>query len=96
MSVANSGATLSNDEGNIYYSTIYRNILSTSDIIITQQKCFYFTSDTIDYDSRIARMINRNCGIRGPTRDDKEREPKNEIITSRKRDDAEFDKGISS
>ena len=41
-------------------------------------------------------MINRNCGIRGPTRDDKEREPKNEIITSRKRDDAEVDNGISS
>ena len=41
-------------------------------------------------------MINRNCGIRGPHREDKDREPKNEIITSRKLDDSDVDIGISS
>ena len=33
-------------------------------------------------------MINRNSGLRGRTRTDEERQPKNEIITSRKRDDS--------
>ena len=79
------------------YIEIYPyNMIKKWDIIITQCECFYFTIDTIDYESRIARMINRNCGIRVPTREDKEREPKNEIITSRVRDDAEVDNGISS
>ena len=43
--------------------------------------------DGHDYQARIERMINRNSGIRGRTRTDEERQPKNEIVTSRKRDD---------
>ena len=41
-------------------------------------------------------MINRNSGIRGRTRTDEERQPKTEIVTSRKRDDFVTDNDIIS
>ena len=41
-------------------------------------------------------MINRNCGIRGPTRSDQEREPKNEIITSRAYNESIVDNNSTS
>ena len=41
-------------------------------------------------------MINRNSGIRGKTRTDEEREPKNEIITSRVRDDSGLSSSLGS
>ena len=41
-------------------------------------------------------MINRNSGIRGKTRTDEEREPKNEIITSRVRDDSCLSSSLGS
>ena len=47
-------------------------------------------SDEVDYEARIARMINRYSGIQGRTRTDEEREPKNEIITSRVRNELDL------
>ena len=41
-------------------------------------------------------MINRNSGIRGKTRTDAEREPKNEIITSRNRDNYGLSSSLGS
>ena len=54
------------------------------------------SSDGIDYEARIARMINRNSGMRGKTRTDEEREPKNEIITSRIREDSDLSSSLGS
>ena len=47
-------------------------------------------SDEVDYEARISRMINRYSGIQGRTRTDEEREPKNEIITSRVRNELDL------
>ena len=47
-------------------------------------------SDEVDYEARIARMINRYSGIQGRTRTDEEREPNNEIITSRVRNELDL------
>ena len=41
-------------------------------------------------------MINRNSGMRGKTRTDEEREPKNEIITSRIREDSDLSSSLGS
>ena len=49
-----------------------------------------------DYEARIARMINRYSGIQGRTRTDEEREPKNEIITSRVRNELELQNADNS
>ena len=53
-------------------------------------------SDEVGYEARIARMINRYSGIQGRTRTDEEREPKNEIITSRVRNELELQNADNS
>ena len=47
-------------------------------------------SDEVDYEARISRMINRYSGIQGRTRTDEERETKNEIVTSRVRNELDL------